>query len=912
MKRHHNADRMRLEMFGVTTQMEFVVRTFQYQTILFLMFFCIFLPMGLSQDDLDPQRNRQPLSRLEPALTDLIPSDSLDLIGRLDGSLQELIHAYIMKNNPDLDLNQHLLLSGVPYSKNHSTHSGMPIVDFTVKHGSLKDFVESLESIDGVIFLAAASTPAYHVVSAVVPIDVLAETTELPGFSAGHAVAGMTGSTELRGGEQTTRAQGSANNQAEQVLKVDELRRVFPIANGSGIRVGTLSDSVDQRGGGISDSQSSADLPANERITVLSDFVDPSATDEGRAMMEHIFDIAPDLEHMGFASAFGGKAFFASNIADLASQGMDIINDDVVNFAEPIFQDGVIAEAVKDFVDDGGIYFSLNHNFANLSYEGDFTDSDNDGYHEYEPGVELASLTVADGSVNPVTIRLRLQWAQPWGNADTNLAIDIYDMANVLLFSSTENNIGGDPFDILNITNSGGPTTVRIAIRRVSGSADNLTFKYILFANGAWQGDLPDYPENATGTLTPHAGTPQSIAIGAAPFFDPDVAETYSGHGPFSRHFLSDGTPITPYTFTKPDFIAVDKCNTTFFGRDVVEDDDLFPNFSGTSAATPNAAAVAALVLDLAGGPGSLDATEMKHLLRMSAEDLGPEGHDTVYGYGRINALGAGVAAMGPRPSEQSLYLDQWGNASLDSDLYADIDIDTFTFSSNVTGDTTVDIFESHLQMDPMLILFHQFNNTLLDIDYNSRSGDDPRYSGLVYGGIFNTLEILSETSFDGSAGFGILINAPEQQQTDRTAFLDVNSDDFVAGSLVSRGDADFYNYSAPLIGNLKVELEPSGYESMLRIYDRYGVLIGNTSAPSGVNRSLTIEGVQVGQSFSIQIVPKNYAGNGSYSLAVDFSGISIASFSAWRRPDRSICGQTAPDVNDLIAFLNRLGCGSQ
>ena len=47
----------------------------------------------------------------------------------------------------------------------------------------------------------------------------------------------------------------------------------------------------------------------------------------------------------------------------------------------------------------------------------------------------------------------------------------------------------------------------------------------------------------------------------------------------------------------KPELSATDGGNTTFFVADTIRDDDDFPNFFGTSAAAPHAAAIAALVL---------------------------------------------------------------------------------------------------------------------------------------------------------------------------------------------------------------------------------------------------------------------------------------------------------------------------
>ena len=66
---------------------------------------------------------------------------------------------------------------------------------------------------------------------------------------------------------------------------------------------------------------------------------------------------------------------------------------------------------------------------------------------------------------------------------------------------------------------------------------------------------------------------------------------------------------------------AMDGANTTFFvpGDDVGQDQDTFPNFFGTSAAAPHAAAIAALVLESHGGPGSVSPNAMRDILQRTA-----------------------------------------------------------------------------------------------------------------------------------------------------------------------------------------------------------------------------------------------------------------------------------------------------
>ena len=67
-----------------------------------------------------------------------------------------------------------------------------------------------------------------------------------------------------------------------------------------------------------------------------------------------------------------------------------------------------------------------------------------------------------------------------------------------------------------------------------------------------------------------------------------------------------------------PQVTATDGGNTTFFTADSKLDPDTQPNFFGTSAAAPHAAAIAALVLQAHGGAGSLSPDAMRALLEHS------------------------------------------------------------------------------------------------------------------------------------------------------------------------------------------------------------------------------------------------------------------------------------------------------
>ena len=124
-----------------------------------------------------------------------------------------------------------------------------------------------------------------------------------------------------------------------------------------------------------------------------------------------------------------------------------------------------------------------------------------------------------------------------------------------------------------------------------------------------------------------HNSAEGAMGVAAYPFFAPFVPEAFTSPGPSTIYFDKDNQRFrTPQIRRKPDLAAMDGANNTFFGGDSLVDPDTFPNFFGTSAAAPHAAAIAALVLDAAGGPGSVEPNKMRKVLQDSAfrHDLDP------------------------------------------------------------------------------------------------------------------------------------------------------------------------------------------------------------------------------------------------------------------------------------------------
>ena len=92
-----------------------------------------------------------------------------------------------------------------------------------------------------------------------------------------------------------------STSQGDHALRADVARSTFGL-DGSGVKVGVLSNSYNCQGGADAD-KASGDLPAS--VEVIQDETDlgcASGTDEGRAMLQIVHDVAPGAD-LAFATA---------------------------------------------------------------------------------------------------------------------------------------------------------------------------------------------------------------------------------------------------------------------------------------------------------------------------------------------------------------------------------------------------------------------------------------------------------------------------------------------------------------------------------------------------------------------------------------------------------------------------------
>lgn len=521
---------------------------------------------------------------------------------------------------------------------------------------------------------------------------------------------------------------GAAPNQADASIHANSARSTFGV-DGSGVRVGVLSDSIfDVRNGGVA---APSTFPANVSGTtdqVSGDLPDPlyvvdpwtqgtwggdgsggAGTDEGNAMAQLIYDLAPGCD-ISFASAFSGYMEFANNITALrtdATAPADVIVDDVIYFEEPMYQDGPIALAASAAVAAGVPYFSSAGNEADDGHERTYTDVNPGSDDAAVPpsGVDLHDFGAAMGMASDTHLSLQLSpgdevilvlhWDEPYGGvfgagpgAEANL--DLYLTSDTALplqdANPTPGQVGpgdnvlgksvtvqgtmgspqGDALEALQFENTSGSTlTAHVVVDHLAGR-DPVTLHLLVLLQGF--GSITDKAYLADRTVYGHAAGQGAVGVGAvfyaeidfngavdAPPGQIDVESFSSLGGQLPIWFPPAGAPRLGVAETrlKPEIAAPDGTNTTFFGFDI--DGDTHPNFFGTSAAAPHAAAVAALMLERAADLGiAVTAVEIQNLMRATARDIEAAGTDFWAGDGLIDAFDAvdGVSTLMPTAAE--------------------------------------------------------------------------------------------------------------------------------------------------------------------------------------------------------------------------------------------------------------------
>jgi subtilisin family serine protease len=422
---------------------------------------------------------------------------------------------------------------------------------------------------------------------------------------------------------------GSVVSQGDQIHRADLARSTFGVS-GRGVTVGVISDGI----AGLDQAKASGDLPPDtcgpllagvtaidpERCRGIGRGLDDGA--EGTALMEIIHDLAPGAELL-----FCGPSTRLEMVAciDFLRTRARVIVDDLVFFNEPFFADGMVAQAAAGAAADGVLFVSAAGNTAQAHYQGAYVDS-GDGRGSHLIGAANDAFTIFADALGQTFVRL--QWGNEFGAAgdDYDLCLAIETPADCAQFSAVQDG-DDDPveefFDVSGRCLAG----CELQVRRVAGRPQLLE----LFV---FQGVLADLDRVPADSVFGHPAVPGVVAVGAISAADPpfETVRAYSSLGPSTILFPALEARA------KPDIVAVDGVSVTGAGG-------FFTDFFGTSAAAPNVAAIAALVLEVR---PDLEPGQVADLLRATAVSLGFPVPNTRSGFGRADALEAVQRAAQP------------------------------------------------------------------------------------------------------------------------------------------------------------------------------------------------------------------------------------------------------------------------
>ncbi|MGC1388341.1 MAG: S8 family serine peptidase [Steroidobacteraceae bacterium] len=442
--------------------------------------------------------------------------------------------------------------------------------------------------------------------------------------------------------------------------------------------------------------ESTGDLPTVVNVLEEADCLNYGAPvgtplgDEGRAMLQIVHDVAPGAS-LAFYTGENSEADFANGIGKLAAAGAKVIADDLTYFDEPFFQDGILAQAINSVEANGVAYFSAAGNEGTLSYQNTApsfatlsTSGPTAGEHllnfDTTGATNTTSLPVSVPPIPPgAFVVVVVQWDQPYvtgapGSPGATSSIDlcvtgasgviITDYDNNQVTCTGPNAVGVDAYQILIITNPADAkgNTAQQSLNLIVGLAANANGtpapgRILVAVVDGGLGSTIDAPSryySGGPTLQGHPGAAGAAAVGAAFYFQtpqcgttPALLESYSSAGgaPILFNALAAGARYaTPIVRQKPDFVGPDGVNNTFLGYTIAQLPSgpaqcqtvtSYPNFFGTSAATPHAAAIAALMLqaNAAATPALIYSS-----LRNSALPMASSSPNFNSGYGFIQA----------------------------------------------------------------------------------------------------------------------------------------------------------------------------------------------------------------------------------------------------------------------------------
>ncbi|MQY69383.1 MAG: S8 family serine peptidase [Firmicutes bacterium] len=382
---------------------------------------------------------------------------------------------------------------------------------------------------------------------------------------------------------------------------------------GQGTKVGVIDIGFDN----LAISQNAGELPQD---LISKDFTGTgleTGRNHGTGVAEIVHDMAPETQLYLIKIA---DEVDLENAKDYCiDQDVDIINHSWI-WKNTNFTDGTgfICDIVNDARSKGILWVNAAGNSAKSHYQGFFTDTDNDGWHEFSSGDEANDIEHEGGVYN-----VYLTW-DCWPTTDQDYDLYLYDSDfNLVDFSATRQTGTQEPTEKITLSYLYAGT-YHIMVKEHSATEE----QEIKVVADTLEYQTPEHsicsPADATG----------AIAVG----YVSKEKWTTGPQGPYSSQGPTNDGRI------KPDIMGPANISSFTWG---------IGNF--TSAATPHTSGAASLVLSRF-GDYSLD--QLRSTLEGWAVDMGSSGRDNVYGFGRLKLLSSPLLSWTGEANYESDGLD--------------------------------------------------------------------------------------------------------------------------------------------------------------------------------------------------------------------------------------------------------------
>jgi len=348
-----------------------------------------------------------------------------------------------------------------------------------------------------------------------------------------------------------------------------------------------------------------------ENSMVLQSIEQGESQSHGTAVAEIISDVAPK----------SGLYLYEMNTDVEFGRAIDeaIANDvDVIAMAAgwpnlPTDGSSHITKKVEEAISHGISVIVPSGNFAEKHWEGSFSDSDLNSWHEFAESDEGLSLSVSESQINnKVPIMIYLNWNDGMGDSSDFDLVLVDPLGQIVDYSANTQTSNSDKTEsVFFMPQMAGLYALGISyvgeLKSPSDVPTHSTLELFSVNNSI------EYPVSSGSVVVP-ADAKGVIVVGAVSTMDGKL-ESFSSHGP-----TNNGKSV-------PSVVGPNGVTTIAYGGNL---------FYGTSATTPHVAGIVALMID---SNSELSPEQLLNEIELNAKPTSSQGDDlNEYGYGIVDA----------------------------------------------------------------------------------------------------------------------------------------------------------------------------------------------------------------------------------------------------------------------------------